>query len=230
MNDQDKIKDEFFDGFQKIYPLEKEFLDALILGNYAQCSSLAHSYLANQNSIKELYEYIIKKSLYNVGELWEYNKISVSTEHLASSVVEAIMNQLYLEIISTERNGKTVVAACVENELHQIGIKMISDVFEMNSWNALFLGSNTPTADLLSFIKLRKPDLLAISLSLYFNLPSLEKMIQKVQKEFPNLPILVGGQAFLHGGEDVLLKYDNVVYKSDLSSTEVFIKNFKCNG
>lgn len=230
MNDQDKIKEKLFDGFQKIYPLDKEFLDALILGNYSQCSALAHSYLANQNSIKELYEYIIKKSLYNVGELWEYNKISVSTEHLASSVVEAIMNQLYLEIISTERNEKTVVAACVENEFHQIGIKMISDVFEMNSWNALFLGSNTPTADLLSFIKLRNPDLVAISLSLYFNLPSLEKMIQKVQKEFPNLPILVGGQAFLHGGEDVLLKYDNVVYKPDLNRTEVFIKNFKCNG
>lgn len=159
--------------------------------------------------------------------MWEYNKISVATEHLASAIVEAILNQLYFDIISNKKNGKTVIAACVENEFHQIGIKMISDIFEMNGWNALFLGSNTPVFELISFIKLKNPNLLAISLSLYFNIPSLEKMIQKVQIEFPNLPILVGGQAFHHGGNEIILKYNNVVFQPDLNSTEIYINNFK---
>ena len=208
----------------------KEFLNALLSGNRSKCSDLANNYLNNGISIEVLYETIIKKALYEVGELWEYNKISVATEHLASAIVEGILNELYIKIISSDKINRTVIVACVENEYHQIGIKMISDVFEMNGWNAYFLGANTPTNELISFSKTIKPDIFAISLSIYFHLPILEKMIPIIRKEFPELPILVGGQAFRHEGQDVLLKYENVIYKPDLNSTELFIKNFNQNG
>lgn len=224
MNDQKTAEQQLF---QELKQTHNEFLNALILGNHSVCSELVHTYLTSQISIKALYEKIIKKSLYDIGDLWEYNKISVATEHMASAIVESILNQLYFELISKEKKNKTVVTTCVENEFHQIGIKMISDIFEMNGWNALFLGSNTPTSELISFIKSKNPDLLALSLSLYFNLPGLEKTIQKVRKEFPELPILVGGQAFLHDGQDVLLKYENVVFRPDLDSAELYLKTFK---
>ncbi|PLX01393.1 MAG: hypothetical protein C0594_13235 [Marinilabiliales bacterium] len=145
-------------------------------------------------------------------------------------MVEAILNEFYSKIISQEKNNKRVIVACVENEFHQIGIKMISDIFEMNGWSAHFLGSNTPTNELISFTKTIMPDMLAISLSLYFHLPFLENMLQMIRKEFPTLTVLVGGQAFRHGGKDVLLKYENVFYKPDLNSTELFIKNLDNNG
>lgn len=224
MNDQETAEQQLF---QELKQTHNEFLNALILGNHSVCSELVHTYLTSQISIKELYEKIIKKSLYDIGDLWEYNKISVATEHMASAIVESILNQLYFELISKEKKNKTVVATCVENEFHQIGIKMISDIFEMNGWNALFLGANTPISELISFIKIKDPDLLAISLSLYFNLPGLEKTIEKVRKEFPELPILVGGQAFQRGGQDILSKYENVVFRSDLDGAELYIKDFK---
>ncbi|RPH32198.1 MAG: cobalamin-binding protein [Bacteroidales bacterium] len=203
----------------------KEFLNSLLSGNRAMSSVLARNFLNRPASIKELYEDIFKNALYDVGELWEYNKISVATEHLASAIVEAILNELYPNVISKEKINKTAIVACVENEFHQIGIKMVSDIFEMNGWNTHFLGANTPTAELISYAKTIKPDMLAISLSIYFHLPILENMIGTVRKDFPNLPILVGGQAFSKGGQEVLLKYKNVIYKPDLDSTELFIKN-----
>jgi len=207
-----------------------EFLNLLISGNRTQCSEFAQTYVNGIASIKELYEDIFKKALYEVGELWEYNKISVATEHLASAIVEAILNEFYSKIIAKEKINKSVIVACVENEFHQIGIKMISDIFEMNGWNAHFLGANVPTAELIAFTKIINPDVLAISLSIYFHLPILENMIQMIRKEFPILPILVGGQAFQHGGQQVLLKYENVIYKPDLNSTELYIKSLNQNG
>ena len=215
---------------QDLNQLKKEFLNALITGNHTLSSELVQTCLTNQITIKELYEEIIREAMYEIGELWESNKISVATEHMASAIVESILNQLYFKIISKEKKNKTVIAACLENEFHQVGIKMVGDVFEMNGWDALFLGSNTPTSELVSFIKLKKPDLLAISISIYFNLPILEKMIGRMQKEFPELPIVVGGQAFRHGGEEVLTKYKDVVYLPDLDSVQLFIKNFQRNG
>jgi len=204
-----------------------DFCNSLISGNRVLCSKLVQKYLNDKLSINELYENIIKKSLYDIGEMWEYNKISVSTEHMASAIVEAILNELYPTIISNDKTEKKIIVSCVENEFHQIGIKMINDVFEMNGWNSYFLGANTPTNELISFVKRTNPDMLAISLSIYFHLPALENMIQLVRKEFPILPILVGGQAFLHGSQNILNKYDNVVYKADLKSTELFIKSYK---
>lgn len=201
-----------------------EFCELLISGDHSKCSEFIHKN-SKGITLQQLYENIIKRALYQIGVLWETNKISVATEHLATSIVEAILNDFYAQIVSSEQNGKKVIGACVENEFHQIGIKMITDVFELNGWNAYFVGANTPTKELIHLIKTVNPNVLALSLSIYFNLPILENMIQKIRKEFPVLSILVGGQAFLHGGQDVLLKYNNVTYMPDMQSVKLFIKN-----
>lgn len=206
---------------------QKEFLSALLSGNYARCSELVESLLYKGLSIKELYENVIKKALYDVGELWELNRISVATEHMASAIVESILNQLYPEIISKKKISKTILAACVEGEYHQIGVKMVSDIFEMNGWNTYFLGSNTPNSELINYMKTINPDLFAVSVSLYFNLPKLEILLPEVRNSFPNLTIITGGQAFRHGGEDIIKRYNNVFLLPDLESTELFIKNLK---
>ncbi len=202
----------------------KKFLDLLLSGNHLRCSELVQNYLDHKITLSELYENVLKKALYDVGELWEHNIISVASEHLASAIVEAILNEHYHKTVSKNKVNKTIILTCVENEFHQIGIKMVGNVFEMNGWNVKFLGANTPTQDLIRFAKSTKPDLLAISLSLYFNLPVLENMLLLINKELPNLNILIGGQAFRQGGQHILLKYQNTTYLPDLHSTEAFIK------
>lgn len=200
------------------------FLDSLLKGDRAYCSRVIRNELKNNPPIFELYEQLIRKSLYEIGELWENNKISTATEHLASAIIEAILNEIYPEVTSTDKNGKTVVLTCVENEMHQIGIKMVNDVFEINGWRTYFLGINTPIGSLIRFTKENQPTLLAISVSLYFHLPDLEKMIQQITNEFPELKIFVGGQAFRHGGIEVISSYKNVVFLPDLNSLDNYLK------
>ncbi|MFW5916277.1 MAG: cobalamin B12-binding domain-containing protein [Bacteroidota bacterium] len=208
----------------------KKFLEALIAGDRPACSAYAHEYLRNNHSVQELYEDVFKTSLYDVGKLWEYNQISVATEHLASAIVEAILNEFYQEIVSNEKIGKRIILSCVEQEYHQIGIKMISDLFEMHGWYSYFLGANTPIKDLISYTKLLRPDLIGISMSLYFHMPALEEALQSIGKELPGTPVLVGGQAFQHGGIEVLEQFIGVYYKPDLKSTESFINELTENG
>ena len=208
----------------------KAFLESLISGDRRSCSEYAHQYIEQNHSIQELYENVLRTSLYDVGKLWEYNQISVATEHLAAAIVESILNEFYQDIASNGKTNKRIVLSCVEEELHQIGIKMISDVFEMNGWYSCFLGANTPTRDLIVYIRENQPDLLGISMSLYFHLPNLDEMLQRIREEFPDLPVLVGGQAFQSGGREILEQYGNVYYKSDIKSTEAFINKLTENG
>lgn len=204
-----------------------QFISSLLAGSRANCLKIIDQHWQQNVSLKDLYENMLKKALYEVGELWEFNKISVATEHLASAIVETILNDLYLRIKLKDNCNKTILTSCVENEYHQIGIKMISDMFEINGWNTYFLGANTPIGELIDFAKDIKPDFFAVSISIYSHLPILEKMIEEVRKTFPELPILVGGQAFRHGGQEVLLKYYKVLHLSDTISTEKFIKSFE---
>lgn len=200
-----------------------EFLQNLLKGNRANCSALAHGYLQSNSSIMDLYEKVLKTALYRVGLLWEQNKITVATEHMATAITEGILNELFEQIISGKKFNKKVVVACVENEQHQVGIKMVADIFELKGWESFFLGTGIPTSELIKFLRETKPDLLAISLSVYFNFTNLLKMLETIKNEFPNLLIMIGGQAIGQVANEKLSRLENVIILSDLYMLDKFI-------
>lgn len=204
--------------------IEHNFLESLLSGNKANCSALVKQYLAINPSIMDLYEEILKKALYSVGVLWETNKISVATEHLATAITEGILNELFEQIISNKRCNKKVLVTCVENEAHQVGIKMVADVFEMNGWESFFIGTGIPTKELIRSVHEIKPDVVAISLSVYFNYSRLLNMLKKMRAEFPELQFIVGGQAFQHSSQKGITEIENVIHISDLYLLDKYIK------
>ncbi|MFC1851019.1 B12-binding domain-containing protein [candidate division CSSED10-310 bacterium] len=200
------------------------YLSSLISGMRGYCTDFALS-LAQEMPVIDLYEGLFRPTLYQVGELWEYNRISVATEHLATSITESIMNQLYHRIISPQRVNKRVVVTCVEGEQHQVGAKMVADVFEMHGWDSYFLGANTPTSELIRFIREVKPQLVALSLSIYFHLPELKHVLNILNENFPNLNIMIGGQAFNHVGNIAQELHSQANYFSDLKELDTFLKS-----
>ena len=202
------------------------FLDNLLNCNRSACSDIAHSYLSSNHSVIQLYEDVFKVALYEVGKLWETNKISVATEHIATAITESILNELFEQIISNKRCYRKVVVACVEKEQHQVGIKMVADVFEMNGWETFFLGTGIPNNELIRYLHEIKPDLIAISLSVYFNFTNLLKMLDILQKEFPGLQIVIGGQAFNHVSADMTDRMGNVIVLTDLYILDKFIQTY----
>jgi methanogenic corrinoid protein MtbC1 len=205
------------------------YLENLLLGNRKKCSLVVHEFLSQNPSLIDLYEKVIKISLYEVGILWETNKISVATEHLATAITEGILNELFEKITPYKKYNNKVVVACVENEKHQVGIKMVADVFEMHGWESFFLGAGIPLHELEKYIKEVKPDVLAISLSVYFNYSNLLKMLELFRKEFPDLTIILGGQAFSNYNFDLPERFSKVIYIPDLYMLEQYILSLNNN-
>jgi cobalamin-dependent methionine synthase I len=87
---------------------------------------------------------------------------------------------------------------------------------ELNGWDAHFLGANTPLKDLLYAIGETEPNLLGLSVSIYFNLPKMLAVIDEVRRHYPDLPIVVGGQAFRYGGVDLIAQIPRVTYIQSL--------------
>lgn len=64
-----------------------KLLQAILSGNREQSLVIVKNYLTEFVTIPDLYENLLRKALYRVGEMWEYNKITVATEHLASAKI-----------------------------------------------------------------------------------------------------------------------------------------------
>jgi methanogenic corrinoid protein MtbC1 len=201
--------------------LYKSYLDLLLEGNRIKCVQLVQDLLDSEIDIKDLYLHLFQQSLYKVGELWEYNKISVAKEHLATSITESLLTLVYPRLFKARRTSKNAVISCSANEYHQVGGKMVADIFELNGWDGYFLGANTPIDQLLSFIDEKEPDLVGLSLSVYFNLPSLKAGIEAIRADFRQLDIVVGGRAFLTGGTQALKPYVGTHYIESLDALEI---------
>ncbi|MFP4142337.1 MAG: B12-binding domain-containing protein [Thermoplasmata archaeon] len=194
----------------------QEYLEKLLEGDKGGCTEIVESLLDEDIEIEDLYTHLIQRSMYEVGELWESGDISVATEHIATSITERILTQVYPEVLSSTRKGKSVIIACIANEYHQIGGRMVADIFEMAGWDSYFVGADTPIQDLLDLIEEKEPNVVGFSLAMYFNLPELLEFIEKVREEYPNMKILVGGQAFSSGGSEVLDDYEDTEYISSI--------------
>ncbi len=199
------------------------YFNYLIKGVKHECVAILDE-LVNENvPVEKIYTQLFQRSLYQVGEYWEMNKISVATEHMATAITENLMIKLQPQLFSTERTGKKAVIACVANEHHQVGAKMVADIFEMNGWDGYFVGANTPISELIRFLESKNPDLIGLSLSIYYNLPELKNTVAKIRQHLPNLPIMVGGQAFRWGGTEITREFNDVAYLSGVETLRKFI-------
>jgi methanogenic corrinoid protein MtbC1 len=148
----------------------------------------------------------------------------VAVEHLATAITESLLSLVYPAVFAARHTNRSAVIACVANEFHQIGGKMVADLFELNGWHGYFLGANMPLDDLTRMIDDKQPDLVGLSLAVYSNLPGLLKVLDAVTSNYPKQGILVGGQAFRWGGCEVVAAYPNTDLVSSLSELEAFLQ------
>jgi methanogenic corrinoid protein MtbC1 len=202
----------------------RRYLNGLLTNERQQCRDSFEKWLESGAGLRSIYEDLVQRSLYEVGDLWERGRISVSTEHLATAISESLLNLTYSRLFATPRVGKSAIVSCVANEYHQIGGKMVADFFELNGWRGYFLGANTPVTGLKELISNKHPDVVALSVSVAFSLDALLMAASEIRASFPDLPILVGGQALRWGGRERVERVPGVRYLSSLGELESWIK------
>jgi methanogenic corrinoid protein MtbC1 len=179
--------------------LAEKYLAALVSANREKAIQLILDSYKKGVSIKDIYLHVLQPVQYEIGVLWQLNKISVAHEHYASSVTQLVMSQLYSSICVNGANKSKgmIVAVCASGELHEIGIRMVADFFEMEGWKTHFLGANMPVSDLVQTLLTQKPDLLAISASMSSNVVKTRKVIEAVRSsQAQDIKIIVGGYLF----------------------------------
>ena len=82
------------------------------------------------------------------------------------------------------------------NELHEIGMRMVADFFELDGWDTYYLGANTAPENILEALALNNADVLAVSVTMVAHLSLLENVIKAVRAVNSAVKILTGGYPF----------------------------------
>ena len=185
-------------GDDPLAALARGYLDALLRGERRSAGSLISEAVAHGTPVADIYLRVFQPVLYEIGRLWQANEITVAQEHYCSAATQLIMSQLYPLVFNAERKGKALVAAGVAGDLHEIGLRTVADFFEMAGWNTYYLGANVPVPDLLRLLVDKQANVLALSVTMGFNLGAARETIKTVRRaqECKNMLILVGGYPF----------------------------------
>ncbi len=147
--------------------------------------------------------------------------MSIPEEHMATQIIESLISRF--APVGKSETEKKVVVTCIDKEFHEIGAKMVSNVFELEGWKTYYLGASVPTKEIIKFVKQTEPEVIALSWSLYLNLGRFLEVVDHLTKFFPTKKVLVGGQALAENSDDILKKYKNVVYIDSLHSLESYL-------
>ena len=176
----------------------KEYLSLLLEGKRREAQTLIEGLIKNHRPVSAIYEHVFRATQYEVGLLWQTNKITVAHEHYCTAATQFIMSSLYSSVFATKKKGAKMVACTVSGDLHEMGIRMMADMFEMDGWDTYYMGSNMPDVNVITALKEQEADILALSVTMPFHLSKVEVLIKNIRsdKAFDKMKIIVGGYTF----------------------------------
>lgn len=164
--------------------------------DFESAINFADKYIKSSEDIENFYLKIVQPALYDIGNLWETGKISVAEEHLATAIVGRVMANIYTKFPKIKRKAKAIVCSS-PNEYHELGGRIVADLLEINGWDVYYLGANVPIEELIKLINKTKPKLVAMSVTMPFNIEKAAELIKRIREIKKVKPkIIVGGLAF----------------------------------
>jgi methanogenic corrinoid protein MtbC1 len=90
-----------------------------------------------------------------------------------------------------------MVTACVADDLHEIGARILADFFEMDGWDTHYIGASTPADGVATMAAELGADVAALSVTMVEHIPQAEEAVAAIRAASPDTHIIVGGYPFL---------------------------------
>lgn len=196
--------------------LAGRYLLALLEGDPAQAGRMVLDALRAGHDVPTLLLEVLLPALDEVGRMWNTGEINIAEEHLASTTTRRVMAQMMLHAAVRPANGKTLVAAAVAGNQHDIGVAVLGYFFEMDGWRVIPLGANVPIEDLVQAVGFYNADVIGLSVSLPSQLPSLRETIHALRlSERGALAKILAGGGGLAGVSELALEFGADAHAAD---------------
>jgi len=208
--------------------LKKKVFEALKDGEIEKIVDVAGKY-KEQASLAEFYDDILRPVLYDVGHLWQENKLDIGMEHVCSNTANKTIHKI-TDSIKPNDKMENIIICTPDGELHNIACNIIESLLIERGFQVNNVSPSIPTDSMISYINETKPLMILISVTLKDSIGSAVRLIKKISSVF-SIPILVGGLAINHSSDierkniEAISPYVRIVVNSPLSTIVKTVKD-----
>jgi methanogenic corrinoid protein MtbC1 len=204
--------------------LFEEFYRSFEALDQERCIQLSYDALSSESiSIEDLYEDVLRKSLSFLTDNESDPTHKIWKEHIQSAIVRTIIEMAYPFVLKQRKLNlnKKAAIVCPDGEQHELGARMVSDYLRLLGYETYFVGRDTPRLEFLDMIKTLDLDVVAISVTNYYNLSKALQTVVDVKEHFPEVTLVAGGRG-LDVNSEVLVKHD-VMITHDLNDLKRYL-------
>src|SRR5215212_418780 len=145
--------------------------------------------------LTRLFGEVLQPALTELGQRWEHGQLLVAQEKEVSELARDLIADLSLRHARTPTDGPVLVAACVEGERHDLGLRMICGLFRAEGYAVHYLGADVAPRFLLEAVQLHRPAVVLLSAKLATNLPAVKDAVDGLTAGIApeHLPLVVVG-------------------------------------
>ncbi len=172
------------------------YLQAILEGNSREATRIVIDEMGDGLDARSAILKVLMPAQREVGRLWHLGEVTVAEEHQVTGTTQHTMALIAQMTKHAPDNGYTAVCASVSGNVHDLGIRAISYMLEMEGWRTIYLGADVPAYDLPAAADFYDADVMMLSLALSSQLPKLRTAIRSIREHNAKLQIMVGGNAF----------------------------------
>lgn len=177
--------------------LVEEFLSLATAGDLAGARRVVLGADDIGMPLEQLFDTILVPVLYEIGRRWQQGDLLIAQEKELSELARDLIATLTARHADPEPRGPVAVAACVEGEDHDLGLRMVCGLLREKGVRLHLLGADVAPRFLLEAVRLHKPPRVLLSAHLDQYLPALVTATQVLLLELPSnfQPTVVAGGA-----------------------------------
>jgi len=194
-----------------------EYLTACLEARIEAAITLILEALDGDLTPPDAYTKVLLPAQREIGQLWHVGDVSISEERLVSETTREVMTLIVNRFAPVPDDTRTVLAASVAGNAHDIGLRAAADLFKLAGWHAIFLGADMPTAEIAKAARSYNAGLIALSATLTTQISTLAAAIERIRQVASGAKILVGGLA-LEGSAELWKQLGADAYAPDVGS------------
>ena len=152
---------------------------------------------ADEASVKAAYLEVLLPAQREAGRMWHEGELSIAEEHVITATTQRAMALLCDRARPSSSKNKTALLACVAGNVHDVGIRAVSDFFEMAGWRAIYLGSDVPHDEVARGVPFFGADVVVLAATLDQHIRAVQRVIDRIRAVADrDVKIIVGGPRF----------------------------------
>ncbi|HEV7281119.1 MAG TPA: ATP-binding protein [Pirellulaceae bacterium] len=182
-------------GDEPLSKLARDYLDALQKSDRHRAIRLVLDAVDQGASIQSVFLNVFQPAQRELGRLWQSRQITVAQEHFCTAATQLAIAQLYPRLLERPSKARRLLAAAPAGEFHEVGLRIVADLFEADGWDTMYLGANVPAESVLAAVESYRPQLLLLSVTMAYHLSPAERLIGLIRSSEAGcgLKIMIGG-------------------------------------